>query len=123
MSLDTSQKLSANKSIELQKTKENDMSKSKHPLLSEDWTVVLLGFLIILFTLFAFLLPVPSFGWKTAGDLAAKVFSVSNLGSIGLQFVFVAGIAAIGVLVTGKSIQSFFAVFSIVYLLTIVALV
>lgn len=54
--MDTSQTLSANKTKELQDATKNDIDKSKHPLLSEDWTVVLLGSLIILFTLFAFLL-------------------------------------------------------------------
>jgi uncharacterized integral membrane protein (TIGR00698 family) len=121
--VDTNQTLLANKSKELQNATKNDMNKSKHPLLSEDWTVVLLGSLIILFTLFAFLLPVPTFGWKTGEELSTKIFSVSNLRSIGLQFVFVLFIAAIGVVVTGKRLKSFFVTFPVVYLLTVLALI
>jgi uncharacterized integral membrane protein (TIGR00698 family) len=121
--MDNNQTILANKSKELQDATKNGSNKSKHPLLSEDWTVVLLGSLIILFTLFAFLLPLPTFGWKTGEELSTKIFSVSNLRSIGLQFVFVLFIAAIGVVATGKSLKSFFVVFPVVYLLTVVALI
>lgn len=99
------------------------MTTTKQPLLSEDWTVVLIGSLIILFTLFAFHLPVPAFGWKTGEDLSSKVFSTANLGSIALQFVFVLIAATLGALVTGKQVRPFVLVFAIVYVLTILALI
>ena len=41
-------------------------SERKRVSLHEDWVVVVLGFLIIGITLFGFILPVPSFGWKTS---------------------------------------------------------
>ena len=72
---------------------EEKESIAKQPLLSEDWTVVLLGFLIIIITLSGFILPVPAFGWKGSQELISKIFSVSNLAIIGLQFVFVLAIA------------------------------
>jgi uncharacterized integral membrane protein (TIGR00698 family) len=99
------------------------MSKSQHPLLTEDWTVVVLGFLIILFSLFAFVLPVPVFTWKTSDDLIAKIFSVSNLATIALQFVYVLIVATIGAVITGKSIKPFLIAFTVVYLLTAIALI
>jgi uncharacterized integral membrane protein (TIGR00698 family) len=99
------------------------MNKSQHPLFTEDWTVVLLGFLIILFSLFAFILPVPVFGWKTVDDLTGKILSASNLGFMVLQFVFVLIIATIGALMTGKPIKNFLLGFFIVYSITTIALI
>src|SRR5215203_497589 len=95
----------------------------KQPLLSEDWTVVLLGFLIIIITLSGFILPVPAFGWKSSEDLISKVFSVSNLAIIGLQFVLVLAIAVLGAFFTRKPLKSFLLVFPVVYVLTIIALI
>src|SRR5689334_22186017 len=89
----------------------------------EDWVVVILGFLIIGITLFGFILPVPSFGWKNTGELTSKVFSASNLGIIALQFIYVLIVALIGAVLTGKAVKSFLVVFPVVYLLTIVALI
>ena len=89
----------------------------------EDWVVVVLGFLIIGITLFGFILPVPSFGWKTSGELVSKVFTAKNLGIIGLQFLYVFIVAMIGALLTGKPVRSSLIVFPVVYLLTIIALI
>ena len=97
-------------------------TKSKPPF-SEDWTVVLLGFVIITIALFGFILPVPAFGWKTTGDLTTKVFSSGNLGFIGLQFIFVLVIAVAGAWLTRKSLKAFLIVLPVVYLLTIIALI
>ena len=97
-------------------------TKSKPPF-SEDWTVVLLGFVIITIALFGFILPIPAFGWKTTGDLTTKVFSSGNLGFIGLQFIFVLAIAVAGAWLTGKSLKAFLIVLPVVYLLTIIALI
>ena len=99
------------------------MTVAKKPILSEDWSVVFLGLLIILIPLLGFLLPVPAFGWKTGDDLTGKVLVISNLSRIGLQFVFVLVIALAGALLIGRSIRSFLIVFPVVYLLTIVALI
>ncbi len=53
-------------------------STTKRITLHEDWTVVVLGFLIILLFLGGLLVPVPSFSWKTADDLFGKVLSLQN---------------------------------------------
>jgi uncharacterized integral membrane protein (TIGR00698 family) len=99
------------------------MSEQKKLTIHEDWVVVILGGLIILLAFVGLILPVPSFGWKTAAELSGKVFSGENLQIIGLQFVFVLIISALGALLTGKSISSNLKTFPVVYLLTIVALV
>ena len=98
-------------------------TSSKQNFLHEDWVVVIIGFLIIGITLFGFILPVPSFGWKNSEDLFSKVLSTGNLGIIGLQFLYVFVAAIIGSLLTGKPARSSLVVFPVVYLLTIVALV
>jgi uncharacterized integral membrane protein (TIGR00698 family) len=91
--------------------------------MNEDWVVVILGFLIIGISIFGFILPVPSFGWKNSEELFTKVFAPKNLGIIGLQFLYVFVVAIIGVLLSGKPMRSSVIVFPVVYLLTIFALV
>ena len=102
---------------------EGKTSSIKQPLVSEDWAVVLLGFLVIIITLSGFILPVPGFGWKNSQELIVKVFSVSNLGIIGLQFVFVLAIAVLGAFLAGKPFRPFLIVFPLVYILTLIALI
>ncbi len=89
----------------------------------EDWTVVLLGSLIIILALVGFLLPVPVFGWKDSSDLFSKVLSPKNLLILVEQFVFVLAVAALGASFTGKSLRSILTGFPVVYLLTIFALI
>ncbi len=89
----------------------------------EDWTVVLLGSLIIILALAGLLLPVPVFGWKDSGDLFSKVLSPQNLLVLAAQFVFVLVIAALGASFTGKNLRSTLTGFPMVYLLTIFALI
>lgn len=91
--------------------------------LSEDWIVVVLGFLIIAITLSGIIVPVPSFGWKNSTDLFNKVLSLENLSLIGLQFLVVLVIAAIGSFLTGRPVKSSLAVFPVIYFLTIIALI
>ena len=54
--------------------------------LHEDWTVVILGFVIIALAISGFVVPAPSFGWSSLSDFSAKVFSPKNTQAIGLQF-------------------------------------
>ena len=99
------------------------MSATKKLNIHEDWVVVILGALTIALSLSGLLLPVPAFGWKNVTELSSTVLSAGNLGHIGLQFVFVAAIAALGALLTGKSIKSAVLTFPVVYMLTIIALI
>lgn len=92
-------------------------------ILSEDWAVVVLGFVIIVASVAGLTLPVPSFGWKTTSDLFEKVLSSSNLLSIVLQLGVVLVIAALGAWLTGKSVKPFLVGLPLVYFLTILALI
>lgn len=96
------------------------MSKS---ILHEDWAVVWLGFLIILVTLYLYVVPVPSFGWSGGEDLSVKVLSASNLGVVLTQFIFVYIIGILAVLLTGKQLKSFLIVFPIIFVIAIVAMI
>ena len=100
----------------------NRITESK-VILHEDWTVVLLGGIIIGLALLHVILPVPAFGWKTSAELISKVFSGSNLLILLIQFIFISVFAAIGAWLTGKSVKAFLTGFPLVYLLTIVALI
>ena len=50
--------------------------------LSEDWTVVVFGFLIIGLYLLGFKIQPPSFGWSDTSDLFGKVLTIKNLTNI-----------------------------------------
>ena len=104
-------------------TDQEKVVTNKPSLLPEDWTVVVLGALIIIVALAGFHLPVPASGWTGMDQLADKVLSQANLRLIGIQFLFVALIALLGAVLTGKPVRHVFVVFLFVYLLTILALI
>lgn len=96
---------------------------TKKIALSEDWTVVILGFSIILLAVFGVLLSAPSFGWSNATELSEKVLSIGNLQKILVQLVAVVVVAVAGALLLGKSVKPFVIGLPIVYFLTILALI
>jgi len=91
--------------------------------ITEDWTVVLLGFLIILISIIGFILPVPVFGWENFSELSSKVLKPSNLLFVFGQFVLIYAVGIAGVSLTGKSVPSFLKGFPVVYWLTVLALI
>ncbi|USQ03605.1 YeiH family protein [Aquirufa antheringensis] len=95
----------------------------KKNLLTEDWTVVLLGFIIIGVALLGVKIPSPSFGWETTVDLSEKVLTAGNLIKLGQLFVFTFVIALLAASVLGKSVASTAKGFPIVFVLTSLALV
>ncbi|CAD0005534.1 hypothetical protein [Flavobacterium salmonis] len=97
--------------------------KTKQLSLHEDWTVVLLGFLIIGISLFVFLPDVPVFKWSNGSDLMADVFAVGNLQILLIQFIYLTVIGTIAAFLIGKSVKNFLLGFPIIYLLTILALI
>ncbi|MEJ2882058.1 YeiH family protein [Pedobacter sp. GR22-6] len=99
------------------------MTDQKKLVVHEDWAVVILGGLIILLALAGISLTVPAFSWGTTAELTRKVLSSANLQLIGIQFLFVLVIAALGALITGKSVAASLKTFPIVYILTVIALV
>ena len=91
--------------------------------LTEDWTVVLLGFLIIALALMGVKIPSPSFGWESTSDLTEKVITAGNLLKLGQIFVFTYLIAILSASVLGKSIVGTVKGFPIVFALTSLALI
>ncbi|WP_343707178.1 putative sulfate exporter family transporter [Flavobacterium sp.] len=98
------------------------MSTSTKFTIHEDWTVVILGFLIIGISLFIFLPEVPIFKWTNGTDLINNVFEIKNIKIIGFQFFYFIVIGIIGTFLVGKSVKNFIFGFPIVYLLTVLAL-
>lgn len=103
-------------------TSEVSVSKSGTAL-SEDWVVVLLGFLIIIVSLAGFGVAAPAYSWKEGSDLSAKVFTAGNLSVIVLQFLYTFVVGILSVLLTRKPLKAFLVVFPVVFFLTVIALV
>jgi uncharacterized integral membrane protein (TIGR00698 family) len=92
-------------------------------ILHEDWTVVLIGFAIIFICIGGLIIPVPSFGWKDAAGLQNKVFGISNLSSVVLQFLFLYVMTCVAAVLTNRSLKNTVFVFPIVFAMTLVALI
>ncbi|WET01984.1 putative sulfate exporter family transporter [Flavobacterium sp. YJ01] len=100
------------------------MSTQTKPFtIHEDWTVVILGFIIIGISLFIFLPEVPVFSWSDTTDLTAKVFDFKNLKILFIQFIYLISIGTFGAFLIGKSVKYFLFTFPIVYVLTLAALI
>lgn len=98
-------------------------TQPKKNTIHEDWTVVILGFIIIGISLFIFLPEVPIFKWSNGTDLISDVFDFENLKILGIQFLYLISIGAFGAFLIGKSVKYFLLVFPIVYILTVLALI
>ncbi|MCU7693556.1 YeiH family protein [Haoranjiania flava] len=96
---------------------------NKKAIATEDWAVVLLGFMLIALALSGLVFPTPSFSWKGNSELFSKVLSQDNLLKIGLQFFIVMLTAILGGWLTGKQVKKIAIVFPVIYLLTVVALI
>ena len=88
----------------------------------EDWAVVVLGFAIILLAIGGLLVPVPKFSWSNADELGS-VLSLSNLISVGSQFLFIYVFAVLGAWITNKSVRHMILAFPVIFFLTLIALV
>jgi uncharacterized integral membrane protein (TIGR00698 family) len=91
--------------------------------LSEDWTVVIVGFLVIGVSLFLYVIPTPSYSWGSVSDLTGKVLTLGNIIKSVVQFSAVYIAAVIAILITGKNVRSFTGMFCIVALITWVAMI
>jgi len=96
---------------------------SKQFNIHEDWTVVILGFIIIGISLFVFLPEVPVFSWSNSEDLKTKIFDLENLTILLIQFLYLLFIGTLGVFLIGKSVKYFLFTFPIVFFLTLIALI
>ena len=81
--------------------------KTKQLSLHEDWTVVLLGFLIIGISLFVFLPEVPVFKWSKGSDLLKDVLAIGNMQVLLVQFIYLLIIGSIAAFLIGKSVKNF----------------
>ncbi len=100
------------------------MSPGKNQLaIHEDWAVVIAGFLIIIAAISGFQSPVPQYNWSSISELSSKVFVPANLLNIFWQFFYVAVVAAVIALITGKPVIKIITVFPVIYFLTVIALV
>ncbi len=99
------------------------MSEQKKFVIHEDWTVLILGALIIILSVAGLILQVPVFNWSNSTGLFQTVFTSGNLSLIFIQFIFVLLIAVLGAFLTGKSLKHFLYGFPVVYLITIIALI
>lgn len=97
--------------------------KQKTVTIHEDWTVVILGFLIIGISLFIFLPEVPVFKWSNGNNLISDVFEIKNLKVLLFQFIYMTTIGAFGAFLVGKSVKNFLFVFPVIYVLTLLALI
>lgn len=91
--------------------------------LTEDWTVVVYGFLIIGVSLAGLKIPNPAFGWKDTSELVEKVLAQSNLFNLLLVFGVVYVVAILATATLGKSIIATVKGFPIVFFLTTIALI
>ncbi len=71
--------------------------------LTEDWTTVLLGLGLVGLAVGGAALPVPSFGWRDAGQLAGKVLAGPNLAALGLQLGLAGAVVGLAAWLAGKS--------------------
>jgi len=92
-------------------------------LLNEDWTVVFLGFFLIIIALLGYQMPSPSFGWESTSELTEKVLVGKNLIKLAQVFGVTYVIALLSARLLGKSIKATAQGFPIVFLLTSLALV
>lgn len=91
-------------------------------ILTEDWTVVVLGLLIIFLSLSGLVLPAPSLGWQSGDDLFEKVFNAENGFIILQQFFFTYIFAIAGTALTARPPRAILLGFPVVFVLTLGAL-
>lgn len=92
-------------------------------ILTEDWAVVVLGFMIIFLFIAGVVFPAPAYSWSSGADLAEKIFSSGNLVRIATQFVVVFVFSVLGTLATGKAVKATIAVFPVLYVVSVIALI
>ena len=103
-----------------------DIAETKQPhgfSITEDWTIVILGFLLIALVLSGVNIETPAFSWKNSRELFEKVFSVSNLFKIFFQFVVVYATAVLAMLLMKKQAKPMLLLFPFIYIVTILALI
>ncbi|PLK43015.1 YeiH family protein [Emticicia sp. TH156] len=96
---------------------------AKKIFFTEDSTVILLGFSIIILSILGVLLPTPSFGWQTSNDLLTKVLSYDNIVKILVLLLAVLTCAIVGALALRKPVVPLLAGIPVIFVLTMLALI
>ena len=91
--------------------------------LHEDWTVVVVAFIIIFISIAGIAFPVPVYSWSGADELITDVFDWRNLAKVGVQFLVSLLIISTAAFLTKKNIRTTLFVFPAIYLLAFVALI
>ena len=99
------------------------MSQKSSFKLTEDWTSLVLGFLIIFLFLGGIQFAAPSYKWAGMAELTDSVLSSGNLGKILMQFVLVYVLTVLGYWLKGDPITPVIKGFPIIYVLTAIALI
>ena len=86
--------------------------------LSEDWVVVILGFLFIVAILSGLDIAVPVYNWNDFSELQEKVVSLPNLGKIALIFLVLLVVALLGGWLLNRLTRNWLIGFVVLYLLT-----
>lgn len=94
----------------------------KTNVLHEDWTVVVLGFGIIVLSLLGLVIPAPGYSWKDSDDLFLRLFAGENLLRIAYQFLFLYAVAISASFLTGKSAKAMLYVFPIIFAVSVLAM-
>ncbi len=90
--------------------------------LTEDWTVVAMGFFIILLAVAGLSIPMPTYQWADAGALG-NLLTTSNLQSVFYQFALSYALVIGGATLTGRPLRAQILGFPLVFALTVGALV
>lgn len=98
-------------------------SNQKRFIISEDWTAVWIGFLIVGLFMAGAIVPSPIYAWGDRKELATKIFGSENLVRMGVQFLVMFGFSLLATWITGKEIKPFVIVFPVLFILTTVAVI
>lgn len=89
--------------------------------LTEDWAVVVIGFLLIGLSIFGLSIASPTYRWTDFGEIT-NILSLANISRIVQQFVLMYLLVILGNALIGKPIINAIKSFPLVFLLTIIAL-
>ena len=89
----------------------------------EDWTTVLIGFLIIVLFITGLVIPAPAYSWNNTAELFDKILAGKNLISIGIQFLALWLSSILATWLTAKKVNAFIIAFPLLFILTVLALI
>ncbi|WP_367915007.1 YeiH family protein [Leadbetterella sp. DM7] len=94
---------------------------SKSKSISEDWVVVITGFLLIGVVLAGFKFGSPTFKWNHFSDISGNILAADNLAKILVQLGLVGAAGALAAFLTGKNTGRFIAGFLVLFALSVLA--